>query len=105
MSNPRELAEHTTAELLAELARRTNLERAGLCSYCGQPRRTKPVCKLLERHNLVELPWYEGEIVLDERQVGVAQARRWALEQAIAGWQQLEDNNHEGGPGTPAGAV
>jgi hypothetical protein len=49
MSYPLDLDEIRESALVAELARRATLRRAGVCDYCGRSRSLLP-CKLPERH-------------------------------------------------------
>lgn len=58
MSYPRDLDEYTADELRAELERREQARRDGVCDYCGRdPRNT--TCRMKSRH-IAALPASSG---------------------------------------------
>lgn len=53
MSYAYTLDEYPESRLREELQRRENLQRRGLCDYCGRPSDT-PTCKEHERHQAAQ---------------------------------------------------
>ena len=71
MSYPTGLDEFPEERLVAELERRADLRKQGLCDYCGREEFTSP-CKFPDRHN----PEIDDGDTVDERDAGSYEADR-----------------------------